>query len=849
MKNSVGFCWRGFYGIFVFGFVFTSAVLAVQQCCLTQPSGRLSAAEVERRVEDILSKMTLEEKIDHIGGYKKFNIRPIERLGLPMLKMADGPVGCRNYGKATAYPATIGLAASWNRKLANTFGSSLGRDCRARGVHILLAPGVNIYRSPLCARNFEYLGEDPYLAGEMVTEIVRGVQNQGVMATVKHYIANNQEYDRHGTSSDVDERTLREIYMPAFKSAVQRGGANCVMAAYNPVGGIHCSEHAYLINTVLKEQWGFDGIVMSDWWSTYSVVEAANAGLDIEMPSGDHFNRKNLIPRIEAGDVTMATIDDKIRRILRTTIRMGFLDREQLDESIPLDDPAGAKVALDVAREAIVLLKNDGNILPIDRNKIQTVAVVGPNAKWEPSVHGGGGSSFTVPFHGVSPYDGIEAAAKGKVKILSGADEISQESLDAFEGLDFYDSQGRKTDGLEGKYYFSEQFRDKPVLTRFDKRIAFSRKNGDLKQFEGKFGIAWQGRISPVRTGFYLLVVRGGEKINIKFQGTEVIQVDNDDGRYYGKVEMLLEKGRQYDLKINYRPGDKDWSIRLGCGFVSTLADSAAVRAAEKADVAIVCVGPNPDTEREGKDRDYKMSDYQRELIRSIAAVNDKTIVVLNGGGTMESESWIGQVEALLHTWYPGQEGGTAIGEILFGDVNPSAKLPITFERRWEDSPVYNYYHDTNGQKRVKYEEGVFAGYRGYDKNNTDVLFAFGHGLSYTKFVYGDVKVSKEAGDSDIVAKASVEVTNTGKRAGAEVAQLYIHDVKSSVARPIQELKGFEKITLEPGRTKVVTFDIRKADLSFYDVKGKSWKAEPGSFEIRIGSSSRDIRSRANLEY
>ena len=371
---------------------------------------------VEERVNDLLSRMTLEEKIDMLGGMEDFYIRPNERLGIPKIKMADGPLGVRNYGKATAFPAGICFAASWNKDLAQRYGEAVGREARSKGVHIMLSPGVNIYRAPMCGRNFEYYGEDPYLASRMVVKYIEGIQSQGVVATVKHYAVNNQEYDRHTVSSDLDERTLREIYLPVFRSAVEEAHVGAVMNSYNLVNGVHCSQNTHLLTEILKGDWKFDGLVMSDWGSTYDGVAAANAGLDLEMPSGAHMNRDTLLPAIRSGKLKVATVDDKIRRMLRIMFRFGFFDREQLDPSLPLYNPDSRLVALQAAREGIVLLKNKGGLLPLDRTKVRSIAVIGPAAS--PAVPGGGGSSRVQPFRSVSFLDGIIAASGDQVKVL-----------------------------------------------------------------------------------------------------------------------------------------------------------------------------------------------------------------------------------------------------------------------------------------------------------------------------------------------------------------------------------------------------------------------------------------------
>jgi beta-glucosidase len=633
--------------------------------------------------------MTLEEKIDMLGGEDSFYIRQNERLGIPKIKMADGPLGVRNYGDATAFPATIGITASWNKALMQDIGAAVGKEARSKGVHIMLAPAVNIHRAPMCGRNFEYLGEDPYLAGQMAASYVKGVQGQGVVATVKHFALNNQEYDRHNISSDTDERTLQEIYLPAFKAAVD-AGVGAVMTSYNLVNGVHASEHPHLIQDILKGQWKFDGLVMSDWESTYDAVRAANAGLDLEMPSGKLMNRQNLLPALKAGAINERTIDDKIRRLLRVMFRFGFFDRPQENPSLPKYSPDSRLIALTTAREGIVMLKNEGNLLPLDRSKVKSILVIGPNA--HPAVTGGGGSSRVHPFRSVSALEGLTQIAGSSVKV-------------------FYE-------------------------------------NG----------------LNPASLAF-----------------------------------------------------------------------------AAKTDAAVVVVGFNPSTETEGSDRPFALTPEEERLIGEVGKLNPHTVVVINAGGNVSMANWIDSAAALLHSWYLGQEGGTALAEVIFGDVNPSGKLPVSFEKRWEDSSSYRSYYPQRNEKRVAYTEGIFMGYRHFDKSQISPMFPFGFGLSYTRFAYSNLKLSSPRIHSGEKLRVRFEIANTGKCAGAEAAQLYLRDVKPREARPLKELKGFAKVFLEPGQSKMVEIELGPEAFSYFHAKQNAWLADPGTFEVLIGSSSRDV--------
>ena len=807
-----------------------------------------SETDIEQRVESLLSQMTLEEKIDYFGGYEGFYIRPLKRLGLPAIKMSDGPVGVRNYGPTTAYPAGIALAATWNPSLAASFGTAIGRDARARGVHIWLGPGLNIHRSPLCGRNFEYLGEDPFLASRIVTPIIRNAQEQGILATPKHYACNNQEYCRMTHSSQVDERTLREIYLPVFGAAVMEGKAGCVMAAYNLVNGKYCTENEFLNITILKNEWGFDGVLMSDWGATHNAIAAANNGLDLEMPSGAFMNRTNLLPAIKEGQVSIATIDDKVRSILRVIVRAGFLDRPQEIKSIPLDDPENAKVALDIAREGIVLLKNEKNILPLDLTTIKSLAVIGPNA--HPGVPAGGGSSFTDPFHSVSVLDGIKKRAGQNVQVFHDPG-ISDTDISALADNSIFEheaSDGSIQQGLLAEYYSNMQLSGEPAAKGVTQHINFDWKEESPENLpKDSFSIRFTGRIRPEKTGQYFFAACSDDGIRVYLDGELIIQDWSDHSARTRSAKRQLESGKVYEIKLEYY---ENWGLalaRFGWGFAPDLKDSPACQIAARADVAIVCVGYSAAEESEGMDRSFDLPSDQAELIRAVAENNPRTIVLLNSGGSVSWEGWLDQVPALVHAWYPGQEGGTAIAEILFGDINPSGKLPVSCEKRLIDNPAHPQYFSTDG-KTCQYTEGIFVGYRGYDQGNIEPRFPFGHGLSYTSFEYRDLVISPEKIHSGDKIFVTFTVTNTGAREGAETAQLYVKDEESRLARPPKELKGFQKIFLKPGESKKATIEMDEKALSYFDPEAKKWVAEPGRFQILVGASSRGIRLQGSLD-
>lgn len=808
--------------------------------------------ETEQRINKIIAGLSLEEKIDLLGGHPaRGSTQGNERAGIPEIKMADGPLGVHWWcDKSTAYPATICAAATWDRKLVNRLGWGLGRDARARGVHILLAPGVNIYRSPLCGRNFEYMGEDPFLTSTMVVEHVRGVQSRGVSATVKHYTANYMEFGRHDVSSDVDERTLHEVYLPAFRAAVREAGCGALMTGYNLVNGIHCSEHEELINGILKNRWGFDGLVMSDWVSTYSAVEAANAGLDIEMPHAVWLTREKLAPAVEDGLVSVAVIDDKVRRLLRLAACFGWLDNEQKDDSIPLDDPETSRVALDVARNGFVLLKNDNGTLPFDKSRIKTLAVVGPHAL--DTQIGAGGSSYTRPNHVVSLLEGIKAAAGDHVEVLHARGVDHDRCQRAYNDSRYLTPDGKE--GLRVEYFANPDFSGKPVLVRVDPRIAIYWKTApppEMLEIQD-YSIRWSGKIVPEVSGHHIFYLAGArESAKVFLDDTLLQPQDSDPWREYaGEFAFAkLQAGREHALRIELVKSGPHAPIFFGYEHSANIDHDReeALSIAQRADAVVLCTGFTRTTEGEGHDRSFALPKITRDFLEDILGANGNSVVAMTAGGGVDMEGWIGRAGALLHIWYPGQEGGTALGEILFGTVNPSGRLPATFERRLEDRSSSTCYHDHDGDQRVEFSDTIFGGYRHFDRVDTEPLFPFGFGLSYTSFEYSDMRLSASSMTEDETVTVSVDVTNTGERDGAEVVQLYVRDVEASLPRPEKELKGFEKVFLKRGETGTVEIPVDRTALHYYDPGMHEWVCEKGTFELIVARNARDIVSRAEL--
>ena len=814
------------------------------------PLYRDKSVPVEQRVDDLLVKMTIEEKIDMLGGYQGFYIRPNTRLGIPAVKMADGPLGVRNYGKATAFPAGICFAATWNTGLQFRYGEAVGREARSKGVHIILAPAVNICRAPMCGRNFEYYGEDPYLAARMAVSYINGLQGQGVVATVKHFAANNQEYDRYNVSSDVDKRTLHEIYLPAFRAAVEEAHAGAVMNSYNPLNGIWTSQNKYLLKDILRGEWRFDGILMSDWGSAHDGLAAANAGLDLEMPAGDFMNRKTLMPALQDGRLKESTIDDKIRRMLRVMFRFGFFERAQEDTSQPLYNPDSRMVALQAAREGIVLLKNENNTLPLDRSMIRNIAVIGPDA--HPAVSGGGGSSFITPYRTVSFLEGIIQAAGDSVRV-NYSPGVNNDLDEMFSSCALYsqDEKGGEMKGLKGEYFPNMFIKGEPAFKRTDPHISFNWQNSSpaLILPVDSFSVRWTGFIRIPADGNYYFYVSGNNGFRLFLDDMAVIDEWGNPSFKTGERIMPLRKG-DIQVRLEYYEKTGEAQVSFGWRQVKPAGESDAVKLAARSDAAVVCVGYNPNTEGEGFDRPFELPAEQVELIRNVAKANKRTIVVLTSGGNVASKEWLPLVSAYLAAWYPGQEGGTALAEILFGLANPSGKLPVSFEKQWEDNATFNSYYDTGKARHVAYTEGIFVGYRHFDKNNIKPLYPFGYGLSYTTFAYRNLIVKLLLSGPEVPAKTglSFEITNTGKQEGAEVVQVYLHKTSSIVTRPVKELKAFSKVFLKPGETKKLNIILDRTSFAYYDPDKQGWVVEPGEYEFLVGSSSSDIRLKGSTK-
>ncbi len=801
---------------------------------------------LEQRVIDIMHRLTLEEKMDLLTG-TDFTTRPVPRLGIPPVVMADAGQGVRGgpnstLGRATAFPSAVAMASSWNPTLVHRVAAAIGEEAKNKGtgIQIMLGPAVNIHRSPLGGRNGEYFSEDPYLAARLAVAFVQGMQGTGVVACLKHFAANNEEVDRDFVNVSVGERALREIYLPAFEAGVKEGHAWTVMSSYNMVNGYHSSANKFLLTDVLKKDWGFDGMVMSDWGGVHEISRTVNSGNDLEMPGPGMLKRENIEKAYRAGEITGQAIEENVRRIIRTVVRSGVLDGLPAPDHSIVNSKRHQDLAYESALEGIVLLKNDKGILPLNKSHIRSVALIGPGAKGMQV--DALGSPQVEPFYTIQPFDGI------KSKLLPGA--IVRYSKGIESGAPVPSAVLFAPDGtpggLQGDYFANKELAGTPALTRKDSQIQFTWTGTDLPNGLGKanYSVRWTGKLLAPATGNYLFSLTTDDGCRMWINGKQIIDHWVDQGESTVSGSAKLEGGKSYDIRIEYYQAAGDAVVRLSWMVPSAKRFAEAVKVARASDVAIVCVS-TLGQEGEGTDRpSMDLPSNQDDLIAAVCAANPNTVVVLNNGTPVGMTHWLGKVHALVESWFPGQEGGHALASILFGDANPSGKLPDTLAAKREDYPDFGNFPGKAGQ--VNYKEGIYVGYRRFDKWKIAPLFPFGYGLSYTTFKYTGLSVSKvSAGGTCTV---SLRVTNTGKRSGSEVIELYVHDQKPKMDKPVQELKGFRKIKLAPGETKSVQLSLNSRDFSYFEPLKRVWRADAGSYEIRVGASSRDIRSKVSVK-
>jgi beta-glucosidase len=835
----------GFYRAASLAFLMAASVPgAVANTTGTEPGRSLERrlANVEPEVDGLLAQLTLDEKISLLHGSGKFVVNAIERLGIHEMWMSDGPHGVRyeinrhdwdpagwTHDVASYLPPTTMVAASWNTDMAWLHGKTLGAEARHRHKDLILGPGVNLARLPINGRNFEYLGEDPYLASRLTVPSVMGIQSNDVAATIKHFALNTQELNRRGVDSRPDERTLREVYLPMFEAAVKEAGVWAVMGAYNSYMGTNANQSKHLVMDILKGEWGFKGVLLTDWHVPINTYDAAMNGLDIEMgtdkPYNEFFLADPLKAMVEEGRVPHSVIDDKVRRILRLQISIGMMDPYRYAGQRNSAEHRAA--ALQIAHEGITLLKNSQGVLPLDRSKMKNVLMIGPNVHREHAM--GGGSSQVKALYETTPYQGVAEKLGEGVSITTMSARGS--SLSPIAGVYLATKHWTGTPTWEVDHY-ADAARSRHLSHSVISDSAYSAVKKGVPEH-----LTFKASIQPLESGAHELKVDAAGVFQLEIDGSTVFDFDSDEPALKERT-MELEAGRQYEFEIRYSGAGH---FTLGWDAPSDLftPEEEYLAAAREADAVIFVGGLSHDDDREAVDRlNLKLPGGQDEVISKLLEANENTVILLMGGSPVEMP-WIDRASALVWGWYGGMEGGRAYADVLFGDVNPSGKLPITMPVRLEDSAPIAL--DDYGPDVTRYPEGVFIGYRWYEKQGIEPLFPFGHGLSYTSFEYSDLEIS-ESNDAATAVNVTATITNTGDRAGSEVVQLYLHDVEASVERPLKELKGFVKVRLEAGESSRIEIPLTRRDLSFWDVTTNGWKAEPGQFEVMLGASVRDIR-------
>lgn len=829
--------------IMKFAMVSFVAAMIFISCSTSQPY-KDSTLSIEERVEDLLSRMTLEEKASLVSGYNTFYTKPIERLGIPSIAMTDGPLGVNCCGHATSFPAGPAMASTWDTRLLYNTGVTLAMEAKDRGKNMILGPTLNIHRVAGGGRNFESFGEDPFLAARMGVSYVEGMQDMDVAACAKHFSNNNQEYNRLAYDVIADEATLHEIYFPAFRAVVEEAGCMAVMSSYNKVRGQFASANHYLLNETLKDNWGFEGIVLSDFGAVHGAEEYINGGLDLEMPGGEWMVRDTILMLLDEGKLTMERLDDAVSRILATMFRMGLFDDTQRDKQKD-NLPIPAEISAEIARKGIVLLKNDG-VLPLDKEKLQSIAVLGPAS--DTARTGGGGSSHVTPASATSPLQAITNESGTDISIHHAIGTLGNIRGNIIKpkylSTEF---EGQTVRGLKAAYYDNMEFKGEPIVKQVDTMIDFSWHNEPHPDMEGiheHFSVRWTGQLTADQDGLYALSISSDDGSRLYVDGELLVNNWSIQGVRTRNGFIELKKGVPRDIMIEYFENTGYAAMHFSWEYIGEdRLQAEAVEAAGKSDVAIIFAGLSIQDESEGWDyADIKMPGNQDALISAVSKVNKNTIVVLYGGIGLDMREWIDDVAAVIQAWYPGQAGSEVLADIVFGNTNPSGKLPTTFIKKWADSYAEPDYPEVDG--KIEFKEGIFVGYRYYEKNSIAVQFPFGHGLSYTQFDYSNMKVEPQAGGSFII---KADITNTGDRPGDEIVQLYIAPDSQRADRPIKELKGFARLSLNPGETKVVNIELPADAFSVFDMDKRDWKVLKGKYKIHLAGSSADIRLTSDI--
>lgn len=803
-------------------------------------------------IDKLLDQMTLAEQVSLLSGADFWTTNAVERLGIPKIKVSDGPNGARGGGSfvggitAAAFPCAISIGSSWDPELAREIGGALADEARSKGASVLLAPTVNIHRSGLNGRNFECYSEDPHLSAELAVGYIEGLQAKGVAATIKHFVANESEFERFTISSDVGERALRELYLPPFEAAVKRANVRAIMSSYNQLNGTFTSEHPWLLTTVLRAEWGYGSIVMSDWFGSHSTAETINAGLDLEMPGPARDRGDKLVAAVENGDVKPETVRASAKRMLELIQWVGAFENPGIAEEKADNRPEHRALIRRAGAEGTVLLKNNG-ILPLAKAKTGTIAALGPNAAVARIM--GGGSAQINAHYKVSPLDGLKNALQGSNAIFHATGVDNRRLIKLYEGdvsVDYFNSVD-----LTGPVVDGETFDIAENLWLDPKSDAF-----DIHNFSARMRFTF----TPEEDGEHVLSIISAGRSRLYVD--DILTIENWDdwvagenyfstGNNEKRHPMMLKAGKPVKIMAEYRtplPGDVPVALQaLRIGVEKLLDEDALEKAVETAascDVAIICAGREGEWDSEGHDLpDMRLPGHQDALISRVAAANKNTIVVLQTGGPVEMP-WLDDVAAVLQAWYPGQEAGNAIADVLFGEAEPGGRLPQTFPLKLSDNSAFtgdaSVYPGKDGH--VRYEEGVFVGYRHHDTRKIKTLFPFGFGLSYTGFAWSDATLSAES-MSDQGLVATVKITNTGNRAGSDVVQLYVRAKNSGVERPEKELRAFAKVHLKPGETKTALLMINPRSLSYFDEGRKAFVSEAGDYEAIIASNAETIKA------
>lgn len=849
-------------------FLACSAISATAYAADTPRTGN----DVEARVGAILDNMNQSEKINFIRVDDGHMFPPVPRFGIPGTVAYDSSMAVHvdggNFG--AQYPAPVELAATWNINRAKEFGLAIGYETRMSGGQQLLSPVVNLYRTPFNGRAAEsFCGEDPFLCSAIAPAATNGIQRQGIQAGAKHLLMNEQEANRQQLDVLVDETTMRELYLPPFESLVKNANIASLMCGFNKVNGEYSCENHHVITDIVKGEWGYQGVVLSDFNSIKHAFQGAWAGTDLDMPSGLQFTEAKLRPLLNSGQLDQSVLDDKVRRNLRALVSYGF--DEKVNEAQPLDHPEyGLTAALDIAREGIVLLKNKGAdqgapLLPLDKGA--KIAVVGDYAQQPPS------SPFGTPYSVNKDSYLSELSALRQLNYSpDNVDFISSMSLNPKRSEWYLPIKcGNKLacpNGVKAEYFNNTEFSGEPTLVRTEQGINLdwntmtnqtansTRSLDDLNPTKGAFAARFTGQIKPQVTGPQVFKVRASGAFKLWIDGELVI--DNAGHARTQDVPNALEEsvktkrlkaGKMYSFKLEYVRNSERFQADLGGlqGVQLSWASLTPPQSLADYDAVVAVVGNNYETEGEGQDKYFDIPDQQGTMLKKLTKTNPNTIVVMHGGGAMNMQPWARRAGGILHAWYSGQLGGQALAEILYGDVNPSGKLPISLDKKIEFNPSYPSYSDPDNYvgddafTSMFYQEGVFTGYRGYDKSKRKPMYPFGFGLSYTDFDFSGLKLSDQQITENGIINATFTVTNTGDRAGYEVAQLYIKPVHPETERPKHELKGFSKVYLEAGESKQVTIPVDARSFAHYEQSTDSWDVDPGRYKIQIGDSSNHL--------